>query len=350
MTVDDNKKRKLIGFRVLVTIASFFVVVAGMKTAASIMLPILFAFFLAIIGTSVVQFLQRYKLPKFISITIVTLLVISVLVILCLLLIRSVNEFTIAMPRYQQRFLDLTLGYLNQLESYGIDISKEKIAESFQAGTLVTFLSSTVKGLANAVSKVVVVLIIMVFMMVEAADFRKKLNLALKRNMNIAQLENISIEVQRYMGIKTVTSALTGLIVYVFVSFMQVDFAILWGIVAFFMNFIPFVGSILASIPAILLALVQFDAFTATIVGIGYLIINIGISNFIEPILMGKQFGLSPLVVFLSLMIWGWIWGPVGMLLAVPLTMMLKIFLEHSRDLRWCAILMGSKPKLISQE
>lgn len=345
MSKKDNPKRKLIGFRVLVTIASFFVVVAGMQAAASIMLPIIVAFFLAIIGTALVHLMQRYKVPKFIAITFVTLLFISVLVVLCLLVIRSVNEFTIAMPRYQERFVEITSDYATKLESYGVDVSREKLAESFQAGTLVTFLSTTVKGLANALSKVVVVLIIMVFMLVEAADFRRKFNLALKPSMNVSQLEHISFEIQRYVGIKTITSALTGAIVFIFVSSLKIDFAILWGVTAFLMNFIPFIGSILASIPAILLGMVQYDLLTASIVGAGYFVINIGISNFIEPILMGKQFGLSPLVVFLSLMIWGWIWGPVGMLLAVPLTMMLKIFLEHSRDLRWCAILMGGRPK-----
>lgn len=347
MSKKEKPKRRLIGFRVLVTIASFFVVVAGMQAAASIMLPIVVAFFLAIIGTALVRLMQRYKVPKFIAITFVTLLFISVLVVLCLLLISSVDQFSAAMPKYQERFVEITSDYTAKLESYGIDVSKEKLAGYFQTGTFVNFLSSTVKGLANALSKVIIVLIIMVFMLVEATDFRKKFNLALKPNMNISQLVHISFEIQRYVGIKTITSALTGIVVFIFVSSLKIDFAILWGITAFLMNFIPFIGSILASIPALLLGMVQYDLLTAGIVGLGYFVINIGVSNFIEPVLMGKQFGLSPLVVFLSLMIWGWIWGPVGMLLAVPLTMMLKIFLEHSRDLRWCAILMGGRPKTL---
>ncbi|MCB0321727.1 MAG: AI-2E family transporter, partial [Bdellovibrionales bacterium] len=120
-----------------------------------------------------------------------------------------------------------------------------------------------------------------------------------------------------------------------------------WGLVAFVLNYVPIVGSIIASIPAIVLGFIQFGTPTGVILIVFYLAINNGVSNFLEPMLMGPRLGLSPLVVFLSLIVWGWVWGPAGMLLSVPLTMVVKILLEHSEEFRWIAILMANRPRMI---
>ena len=121
------------------------------------------------------------------------------------------------------------------------------------------------------------------------------------------------------------------------------------GVVGFLNELYSFLGSILASIPAIIMALVQFGFGPAIFICIGYLVVNVVVSNFIEPVLMGRRLGLSSLVVFLSLVVWGWIWGPAGMLLSVPLTMIVKILLEHSEEFQWVAILMDSRPRVIQK-
>ena len=125
---------------------------------------------------------------------------------------------------------------------------------------------------------------------------------------------------------------------------LGLGFPLLWGLVAFIFNYIPNLGSILAAIPPVLLALVQFGPARAAVVAVGYLVINIGLANFLEPYLMGRRLGLSTLVVFLSLVFWGWVWGPVGMLLSVPLTVIVKIALENTKDFRWVAIMLGANP------
>ncbi len=136
-------------------------------------------------------------------------------------------------------------------------------------------------------------------------------------------------------------SVATGLLIGVWVGVLGVDFAIFWGLVAFVLNFIQNLGSVIAAVPTTLLAMVQIGVGRGLLVALGYLVVNMVIGNFIEPHLMGRRVGLSTLVVVLSLVFWGWVWGPIGMLLSVPLTMVLKILLENTEEFRWVAVLLG---------
>ena len=152
-------------------------------------------------------------------------------------------------------------------------------------------------------------------------------------------------EVQDYLGIKTVVSLTTGLFIGVLTWLLGLDFPILLGLIGFVMNYIPTVGSIVAAVPALLLSVVQFGSVgNFTLVAVGYGAINTVFGNIIEPNLLGRRLGLSTLVVVLSLLFWAWVWGPVGALLAVPLTMIVKIMLENTEDLRWVAILLDKSP------
>ena len=152
-------------------------------------------------------------------------------------------------------------------------------------------------------------------------------------------------EVQDYLGIKTVVSLTTGLFIGTLAWLLGLDFPILLGLIGFVMNYIPTVGSILAAVPALLLSVIQFGTPGHFIlVAVGYGVINTVFGNIIEPNLLGRRLGLSTLVVILSLLFWAWVWGPVGALLAVPLTMVVKIMLENTEDLRWVAILLDKSP------
>ena len=148
-----------------------------------------------------------------------------------------------------------------------------------------------------------------------------------------------------YMSLKTVVSLFTGILAGVLVKALNVDYPVLWGLIAFFFNYVPNIGSFIAAVPPVLLALIQYDFKWAMVMAIGYAAINGIIGNFVEPRMMGKGLGLSTLVVFLSLVFWGWVLGPVGMLLSVPLTMIVKIALENFEQTRWLAILLGTNPE-----
>jgi predicted PurR-regulated permease PerM len=134
----------------------------------------------------------------------------------------------------------------------------------------------------------------------------------------------------------------TGLTAWIITSTIGLDFALLWGMLAFLLNYVPTIGSIIAAVPAVLLALVQLGVGEATATAIGYVAINVVFGVILEPRWMGYGVGISPLVVFTGLIFWGWVFGPVGMLLSVPLTMTLKLALESDNRTRWIAILLGS--------
>jgi hypothetical protein len=152
-------------------------------------------------------------------------------------------------------------------------------------------------------------------------------------------------EVQAYLGIKTLVSLATGLSIGVLAWLLGLDFYVLLGLIGFVMNYIPTVGSLLAALPALFLSVLQFTSLGHLLLVVGgYGAINMVFGNLIEPNLMGKRLGLSTLVVILSLLFWAWVWGPVGALLAVPLTMIVKIMLENTEDLRWVAILLDKSP------
>jgi len=159
-------------------------------------------------------------------------------------------------------------------------------------------------------------------------------------------LSTIVDNVRRYTVIKTWMSLLTGVLVAGWLYLLDVDFPLLFGLLAFLLNYIPNIGSTVAAVPGVVLALIQFGPVKAAFCAVGYSIINIAVSNGIEPRFMGERLGLSPLIVMVSMVFWGWLLGPVGMLLSVPLTMILKIALEGVEELRWIAVLMGSNPRV----
>jgi predicted PurR-regulated permease PerM len=150
--------------------------------------------------------------------------------------------------------------------------------------------------------------------------------------------------VNRYLIIKTAASLVTGILIGLWVWILGLDFPLIWGLLAFMLNYIPTLGSIIAGVPAVLLGFIQFGPGRALMVAVGYLVVNAVLGSVVEPRFQGRGLGLSTLVVFLSLAFWGWVWGPVGALLSVPLTMTLKIALESSPDTRGIAILLGSNP------
>jgi len=203
----------------------------------------------------------------------------------------------------------------------------------------------------NMVRNTIVIVLTVMFMLLEASRFPAKLEAVYQGSpQSLRRVDAIIDNVRRYLAIKTLTSALTGLMAGIFVAVMGVEYAALWGLLAFLLNYIPYIGSIIAAVPPILLALVGGDIWVAVWMAVGYLIINNIVSSVIEPVFMGQGLGLSTLVVFLSLIFWGWVLGPVGMLLSAPLTMALKISLEEFEDTRWIAVLLGPRAPVETAE
>lgn len=331
------------GARFLLTTASLVVVIAGMRAAAPILLPFLLALFLAILNLPLLGWLRRKGVPSPLAVLVTVAVNGIALGVLGLLVSRSIEAFILAMPRYAARFQMMYAAAAATLEKRGIPVVDWVSLDLVNPGALIDFLGSTVRGIAAVLTNVFLILLILVFVLAEAAAFPAKLRAALgDANADLSRLSTVTREVQRFLAIKTLISLATGILIGVSVWLAGLDFALLLGLLAFLLNYVPNIGSILAAIPGIMLALIQYGVSRALIVLAAYLAVNVALGNILEPNLMGRRFGLSTLIVVLSLIFWGWVLGPVGMLLSVPLTMIVKIMLEHTQDFRWLAILLGS--------
>lgn len=334
--------------RTLLVLAALVVLVAGLKLAGALLLPFLVAVFFSIVVAPLVLWLERRGIPPGIAVLLTMLGVLGVMLGFGALVTQSIASFDEALPGYRAALDDAFAELVRALAEYGIHLEDVLRGESLEPGMVVGMAGSFVGNVIAALSNTALVLLTMVFILLEVAGFPAKLRAALDDpQAELAEFSEIMAEVQRYLGIKTVVSIATGLCVAAMLAVAGVDFPLLWGMVAFLLNFVPNVGSIIAAIPAMAVALVQpgLGPVTVAVVGLGYLVINTVIGNLIEPQLMGRRLGLSPLVVFVSLVFWGWVWGPIGMVLSVPVTIAARIVLERTEGLRWVAVLLGPTPE-----
>jgi len=207
-------------------------------------------------------------------------------------------------------------------------------------------VGSTLASFGNVMTNTLMILLTVIFILAENVSFGEKLRSARGSADSHEWLSKFSDSVHSYLAIKAAISFLTGLIIFIWLSILGVDYAVLWGLIAFLLNFIPTVGSFIAAVPAVLLALVQLGLFEAGLTLIGFVTVNLIMGNVVEPRWMGRGLNLSPLVVFVSLVLWGWVLGPVGMLLSIPLTIMLKIALENQTETRWIGIMLGAGKRI----
>ncbi|RKY94187.1 MAG: hypothetical protein DRQ01_02940 [Ignavibacteriae bacterium] len=326
----------------LVIAASFVIIVAGMKAAESIIVPFLLALFIAIIASPPYFWLQGKGLPTALSMLIVIFAFLFVISIIGLLIGTSINDFTSKLPLYETKLSSQMQGVIAWLTEAGILEKQINLNEMFNPSSVFKIVANTLNEVSGLFANGFLILLMIVFMLLEVSSFPLKLKKMFNDpETSIKRVNSISDNINKYIAIKTAISIGTGLLVTIFLLIMGVDYPVLWGVLAFALNFIPTIGSIIALIPAVLLTIVQLGFGDALIVLIGYLVINTIMGNILEPRLMGKGLGLSTLVVFISLIFWGWILGPVGMLLSVPLTITIKIILDSSEETRWFAILLG---------
>jgi AI-2 transport protein TqsA len=371
--------------RFLINAAAFVIVIAGLKSSSELVVPVLISVFLAVICIPPVQWLQKKKLPTWLALLIVITTVWSVTFVIVMITYSSMMDFiNTDVEVFQGKIENLIKIPFEELEST-TNQSLEKVpVGGLEDGTeqnikqpwLTTVLSSLdldlediqklpklisqkalkylkdlFLGFIQILTNSFMIMLTTVFMVLEVAGLPAKLKmLPGLAGDNSKQLEQIVQNVRQYMILKTNMSLVTGILIVVWLKIIGVKYFLVWGLLAFFLNYIPTIGSILAAVPAILIALLGTDsaepevlfslgkgAFTA----VGFLLVNIVIGNVIEPKVMGKGLGLSTLVVFLSMVFWGWVFGPVGMVLSVPLTTIVKITLDSSDETRWVAILLG---------
>ena len=328
--------------RAMLIMAAMVIIAAGMKTAQDVIVPLLLAAFIATIAAPPVFWLEQRKVPAVLAIFGVMIGIVLALTGVTALVFKSGNAFTDRLPFYQQRVSELVADLIAQLQSLGLEINTELTLSYFNPGTALELAGNLLRGLGGVLSDGFFILLTVIFILAEASSFPKKLAVVLKDpERDLPQFNRFGVNVNRYIAIKTSTSLVTGILVSIMLVVIGVDFPILWGLVAFLLNFVPTIGSIIAAVPAVLLALIQLGPGAALGATGCYLAVNIIMGNVIEPRYMGRGLGLSTLVVFLSLVVWGWLLGPVGMFLSVPLTMTAKIALETNPSTAWIAHLLG---------
>ncbi|MGI9303133.1 MAG: AI-2E family transporter [Gammaproteobacteria bacterium] len=337
-----SNSHELVAPRFLISVAAFVIVVAGMKFAGPILVPFLLSGFFAIIAAPVLFWLKRWRVPVPAGILVVVVGIVVIVLAITGLVGSSVDDFSNNMPFYQQRLGEIASGSLNQLTRLGVEVSSDAVLAQFDPAMALNLINNLLGGLGRVFSNGFLIFITMIFMLAEATDFPAKLH-ATMGGGSLEPFEKFSVNLKRYMAIKTVVSVITGALVTVWLLILGVDFPLLWGLLACLLNFVPTIGSIIAAVPAVLLALIQLGVGPAVLTAAGYIAVNLVMGNFIEPRYMGRGLGLSTLIVFLSLVFWGWVLGPVGMFLSVPLTMTVKIALDSNEHTRWAAVLLGSE-------
>ncbi len=329
------------GMSFLISVAAFVIIIAGMQAAAPILVPFLLAAFVAIICLPPLRWFMAKGISPAISILILTLSIVFLGMLTGMFVGASVADFTNNLSLYQARLSQQTGELITWLSGLGINLDTQLLREHLNPSTAMGMAGNLLAGLGNALTNTFMIVLTVIFLLIEATALPHKWSAMGNHAPSTKNFEKFTDTVSSYFAIKTWISLATGALITIWLMILGIDYALLWGLIAFLFNFVPNIGSIIAAIPAVLLALVQLGIGDALLAGLGFVVVNIVMGNVVEPRFMGKGIGLSTLVVFLSLVFWGWVLGPVGMLLSVPLTMIVKLALETREETRWLAILIG---------
>ncbi len=333
----------------LASLAYLVIILAGVKVASPILVPFLLSLFLVIIFKPFADKLHERGLPGWLVFTIILTVILLFDFLLVMIISASLGSFS--------NNMDL---YVNKLQTYRDELiflsgklgiqDRSQIDTLFDPQRLMGFIAGTLNSFSDLLSNGILILLTVVFIFIEAKIFPAKVRAITRRPENIRYFTVINKQINQYMMIKTYVSLGTGVLIGGLLALVRLDFAVLWGLIAFLLNYIPNIGSLIAAIPPVILALVQFGPGGALGIVLIYLAVNFVIGNYIEPKLMGHGLGLSVLVVFLSLIFWGWLLGPVGMFLSIPITLVFKIIMQINPDTRWMAILLGDGTELSEED
>jgi predicted PurR-regulated permease PerM len=330
------------GARLLLIIAGIIIVALGMRAAAGIINTIALALILSISMTPLMNWLIRKGLPRGLALLMITVLVVVVVVVFAVIIVVSVQNVIDTLPTYQDQLQELQDDFISTMSGYGINVSDLQNSETFSAENIINIAISAGSAVVGAISSWFFMLLLVTYMLIEAIDFPAKIEKTLRAGSAMPErFLRLNNALRSYIFMTVWIGALTAVIMTIIMFIMGVDFALLWGILAFIMSFIPYVGFVIALVPPAVLALLEGGWVNAVILVAAFLAVNTLTDNVLKPRVMGKGLDLSPAVIMLSLFIWAWVLGPIGALLAVPMTIIVKeLFLETNADTRWIANLM----------
>lgn len=328
--------------------AALVVVITGLKAAQAMVVLILLAIFVAVLCEPPLLWLYSRRVPLGLSILIIISVASAVIVGISAMVGDSVANFIADLPFYQERLTEIGNQFVAFVNGFGnrydINLSASSLKTLIDPSSLMGFVGNTLSSFGNLMTNFFIVLVMVIFILAEIPTIQSKIHYQSQQrgsNRIAESYRKIGETIIHYFTLKLWVSLLTGVLIGIWLWLVGVDYFVLWALVAFLLNFIPNLGSILAAVPACLLALVQLGLPDALVSGLGFILVNMLIGNVIEPRLMGHGLNLSTLVVFLSLLIWGWVLGPTGMLLSVPLTMAGKIVFENFEETKSIALFLG---------
>ena len=331
-------------YPVALNIASFIIIIAGVMYAESLISQILMALFISVICAQPIAWLQKKKVPQGIAITIVFIVIIAVFIGFGELIGTSLSSFSEDAPKYEQNLREMGAAIFQFADNNGIKISTDEMTKLFDPSKIMGITAGFLGQLGGFMGNAFTIFFLVLFLLMELDSFSVKTRAIVKDSGgSLAFFNTIGNSIRHYLSIKTMTSLLTGALIWISLVIIGVDYAIIWALIAFLLNYIPNFGSIIAAIPAVLFALVQLGFGGVIWTTAVFVVVNVSIGSVIEPKMMGKGMGLSTFIVFVSLIFWGFILGTVGMFLSVPLTMTIKIMLEQNPKTEWIAIFLGTQ-------
>lgn len=337
------------GLKIVIMLGMLVIILSGIRVAADIIVPFILALFIAVVLNPVVQRMVKLRIPRVIAVSLLIVIIVIIVMLMVLLLAylgTSLNELARTLPQYRSSLVIPLKNLQPWLQRAGIGVSVDELVKYIDPNAAMTLVTNLLAQLSNAMSSIFLLLLTVVFMLLEVPQLPNKLKQMMSRPIEgMAAIQRAIDSVSHYLVLKTAISIVTGLVAWGMLAALDVRFAFVWGLLAFALNYIPNIGSVLAAIPPIAQVLVFNGLYDALVVFAGYLVINLVFGNILEPRIMGRGLGLSTLVVFLSLIFWGWLLGPVGMLLSVPLTIIVKIALEQTNGGQSIAVLLSDLNK-----
>lgn len=322
------------------------IVLAGLRAASSMLAPFLLAAFIAAVSLPALEWLRRKGTRTGLAVLVVVLLNAGLLAFAGWIVVESIVELRLQLPMYIDRTRALEADALRRLAANGLHLGDGYFATLGQPERLLEIAGSAARNVTSFLSLGLLLLLYLVFMLLESVQLPDKWRVVFGANSRgTAGAERALRQVQRYLVLKTLISLATGVSIGVFLFLLDIDFALFWGFLAFVLNFVPNIGSVIAAIPGIVIALLQYGPERAALVAAIYVATNFTLGNVLDPILVGRQLRLSPLVVLMSLVFWGFTLGLAGMFLAVPLTIATRILMQTSPALARYATLLGPLPE-----
>ncbi len=322
--------------------AGVVIVIAGLHAAQVILAPLALAVFVAAVSLPLLSWLRRLGAPIAVAIPLVMIVDATLVAFVGWVVLRTVTEFRIELPAYLIKAQRLESDVRALVGRYGITVPEDFYATLVQPDQLVAAVTATARTFGSVLALSLLVLLYVVFVLAESVQLPSKIRAVLGPGARaLSAGADVLSSVQRYLVLKSLISLATGACVGAAAAVVGVDFALFLGLFAFLLHFIPTVGSVVAAVPGILIALLQLGPGPALAYASAYLVVTILIGSILDPILTGQQLRLSPIVVLVSLVFWGWTWGPIGAFLSVPLTITMRMVMERVEALRPYAALLG---------